>query len=101
MNVPGFGAFDGYANRDSLKYRSHYGIDDIPTLKRGTLRKAGYCVAWNAFVQLGCTDDSYTMELPARCHLARLHERLPALPRHARYSAPTWPTTWALTPRAR
>ncbi len=64
VNVAGFGAFDGYANRDSLKYRTHYRIDDIPTLKRGTLRKAGFCAAWNVFVQLGCTDDSYTMELP-------------------------------------
>ena len=65
VTVPGFGAFDGYANRDSLKYRSHYGIDDIPTLKRGTLRKAGFCIAWDTFVQLGCTDDSFPMELGA------------------------------------
>lgn len=63
--VEGFGAFDGYANRDSLKYRSHYGLDGIPTLLRGTLRKAGYCEAWDAFVQLGCTEDGFTMELPA------------------------------------
>ena len=40
IKVPGFGAFDAYANRDSLKYREHYGINGIPTLKRGTLRKA-------------------------------------------------------------
>ena len=66
--VPGFGDFDGYANRDSLKYRSHYGIDNIPTLVRGTLRKAGFCEAWNVFVQLGCTDDSFTMELKATDH---------------------------------
>lgn len=65
VKVPGFGAFDGYANRDSLKYRAHYGIEGIPTLKRGTLRKAGFCAAWNALLQLGCTDDSYTMELQA------------------------------------
>ncbi|MFT3885173.1 MAG: saccharopine dehydrogenase C-terminal domain-containing protein [Flavobacteriales bacterium] len=64
VNVPGFGTFDGYANRDSLKYRSHYGLDGIPTLKRGTLRKGGFCPAWDAFVQLGCTDDSFAMELP-------------------------------------
>ncbi len=62
VSVPGFGAFDGYANRDSLKYRSHYGLDGIPTLKRGTLRKAGFCIAWDTFVQLGCTDDSFIME---------------------------------------
>jgi saccharopine dehydrogenase-like NADP-dependent oxidoreductase len=61
--VGGLGEFDGYANRDSLKYRKAYGIADIPTLVRGTLRKAGYCAAWDAFVQLGCTDDGYSMEL--------------------------------------
>ena len=63
VEVPGLGAFDGYANRDSLKYRHAYGIADIPTLVRGTLRKAGYCAAWDAFVQLGCTDDGFPMEL--------------------------------------
>lgn len=63
ISVPGFGDFDGYANRDSLKYRKAYGLDDIPTLLRGTLRKAGYCSAWDCFVQLGCTDDGYAMEL--------------------------------------
>ncbi|HMC96279.1 MAG TPA: saccharopine dehydrogenase C-terminal domain-containing protein [Flavobacteriales bacterium] len=65
IEVPGLGGFDGYANRDSLKYRKAYGLEDIPTLLRGTLRKAGYCAAWDAFVQLGCTDDSFTMELAA------------------------------------
>ncbi len=65
LSVEGFGEFDGYANRDSLKYRSHYGLDEIPTLMRGTLRKAGFCDAWDAFVQLGCTEDGFNMELPA------------------------------------
>ena len=63
IDVPGFGGFDGYANRDSLKYRKAYGIEGIPTLLRGTLRKAGYCEGWDAFVQLGCTDDGFAMEL--------------------------------------
>lgn len=63
INVPGMGDFDGYANRDSLKYRKAYGLEDIPTLLRGTLRKAGYCSAWDSFVQLGCTDDGFVMEL--------------------------------------
>jgi saccharopine dehydrogenase-like NADP-dependent oxidoreductase len=65
VSVPGFGGFDAYANRDSLKYREHYGLSGIRTLKRGTLRKAGFCNAWDAFVQLGCTDDGFPMELPA------------------------------------
>ncbi|MCB0790473.1 MAG: saccharopine dehydrogenase NADP-binding domain-containing protein [Flavobacteriales bacterium] len=62
--VPHYGAYDGYANRDSLRYRRHYGLDEVPTLVRGTLRKAGFCTAWDVFVQLGCTDDSFIMELP-------------------------------------
>ncbi|WBA42782.1 saccharopine dehydrogenase C-terminal domain-containing protein [Hymenobacter canadensis] len=56
--VPGYGDFDGYANRDSLSYRAPYGLDDIPTILRGTLRRAGYCAAWHALVRLGLTDDA-------------------------------------------
>lgn len=62
INIDGFGRFEGYANRDSLKYRGIYGLEDIRTLYRGTLRRVGYCKAWDMFVQLGCTDDSYVME---------------------------------------
>jgi len=54
--------FEAYANRDSLKYRSVYGLDNIPTMYRGTIRKVGFSRAWNIFVQLGMTDDSYTIE---------------------------------------
>ena len=60
--VEGYGHFEGYANRDSLSYREPYGLQDIPTMLRGTLRRPGYCEAWNVFVQLGLTDDSYTLE---------------------------------------
>jgi len=59
IHLDELGDFEGYANRDSLSYRSVYGIEKIPTLLRGTLRKAGYCEAWNVFVQLGMTDDTY------------------------------------------
>lgn len=61
MSVEGYGQFEGYANRDSLKYRSIYGLDNIPTIYRGTLRRPGYCEFWNALIQLGLTDDSYKM----------------------------------------
>lgn len=60
--VTGLGSFEGYANRDSLSYRSIYGMEEIPTIFRGTLRSEGYCAAWNIFVQLGMTDDSYTLD---------------------------------------
>lgn len=60
--VDGLGDFEGYANRDSLSYRQVYGLEQIPTLVRGTIRRKGYCSAWNVFVQLGMTDDSYELE---------------------------------------
>jgi saccharopine dehydrogenase-like NADP-dependent oxidoreductase len=62
MEVEGYGRFEGYANRDSLKYRSIYGLDDILTMYRGTLRRVGYSKAWDMLVQLGMTDDTYSLE---------------------------------------
>ena len=50
------------ANRDSLNYRKAYGLEKIPTLFRGTLRRKGFCKSWNMFVQLGMTDDTYKVE---------------------------------------
>jgi saccharopine dehydrogenase-like NADP-dependent oxidoreductase len=62
VNVPGYGDYEGYANRDSLKYIDTYGLKDIKTMLRGTLRNKGFCAAWNVLVQLGCCDDTYEME---------------------------------------
>ncbi|MGZ2371806.1 saccharopine dehydrogenase family protein [Ancylomarina sp. YFZ004] len=60
-SVPGYGDFEVYPNRDSLSYRNLYGINNIPSILRGTLRRPGFCQAWNVFVRLGCTDESYVM----------------------------------------
>lgn len=62
LHIDGYGKFEGLANRDSLKYREIYGLDDIHTMYRGTIRRVGYSKAWNVFVQLGMTDDTYVME---------------------------------------
>jgi len=62
FEIDGYGRFEGYANRDSLKYREAYGLQDVLTLYRGTMRRVGFSKAWNMFVQLGATDDSYTIE---------------------------------------
>ncbi len=48
--------------RDSLKYQNVYGLDDIKTLYRGTMRRVGFSKAWNIFVMLGMTDDNYTID---------------------------------------
>lgn len=62
IEIEKYGKFEGYANRDSLSYRKLYHIDHIPTMLRGTLRMPGFCKAWNVFVKLGLTDDSYKIE---------------------------------------
>lgn len=62
LDIDGFGRFEVYANRDSLKYQSAYQLNNIKTLYRGTIRRVGFSRAWNIFVTLGMTDDSYTIE---------------------------------------
>ena len=62
IHIPGHGYFEGYANRDSLKYLELYKLQGIKTLYRGTLRRMGFGTAWDCFVQLGATDDTYQME---------------------------------------
>lgn len=62
LDLGEYGKFEGLANRDSLKYRGVYGLEDISTLYRGTIRKIGFSRAWNVFVQLGMTNDTYTIE---------------------------------------
>jgi saccharopine dehydrogenase (NADP+, L-glutamate forming) len=61
--IPQVGEFEGYANRDSLGYMETYGLHAVKTMIRGTLRNKGYCSSWDIFVQLGCTDDSYIINL--------------------------------------
>ena len=62
LDVEGYGRFEAYANRDSLKYQNAYGLDYVKTLYRGTMRRVGFSRAWNIFVQLGMTEDSYTID---------------------------------------
>ena len=62
IEIDDFGTFEGYANRDSLDYLDKYGLDGLSTIYRGTLRRPGFCRAWDLFVQLGVTDDSFVVE---------------------------------------
>jgi saccharopine dehydrogenase-like NADP-dependent oxidoreductase len=61
IEIEGYGKFEGYANRDSIKYIEKYGLQGVPTVYRGTLRRPGFCRAWDVFVQLGATDDTFTL----------------------------------------
>ncbi len=57
IEIPQLGVFEGYANRDSIKYLDIYNLKNIDTLFRGTLRNRGFSSAWNLLVKLGLTDD--------------------------------------------
>jgi saccharopine dehydrogenase (NADP+, L-glutamate forming) len=59
VEIPGVGWFESYPNRDSIKYRRIYNVPRIPNVFRGSLRKPGFCKAWNALVQIGLTDNRY------------------------------------------
>ncbi len=62
INILDLGEFEVYPNRDSLKYRETYGLNDVKTMFRGTIRRPGFSRAWNVFVQLGLTDDTYVYQ---------------------------------------
>lgn len=53
--------YDSYPNRNSLAYSKKYNLEGINNLYRGTLRHEGYCEAWNVFIQLGMTEDTYSL----------------------------------------
>ena len=56
------GEFEIYPNRDSLKYREIYNLDNIQTMFRGTMRRPGFSRSWDVFVQLGMTDDTFVID---------------------------------------
>lgn len=57
MNVEGYGSFESYPNRDSLKYIEQYKLPEAKTMYRGTLRIPPFCAGWSFLVSLGLTDD--------------------------------------------
>jgi saccharopine dehydrogenase (NADP+, L-glutamate forming) len=59
VDIPDMGQWEVYANRDSLLYREAYGLQNIRTLFRGTIRHRGFCDAWNALVRIGLTDATF------------------------------------------
>lgn len=62
ISIAGLGIFEGYPNRDSLHYQEVYGLENISSLLRGTLRKEGFCKSWNSLIRLGITNDEEIIE---------------------------------------
>lgn len=63
LDIPKQGRFDAYYNRNSLKYIDEYGLKDVETVIRYTLRRAGFCNAWHPLVALGMTDNLHEFSL--------------------------------------
>lgn len=51
-------AYSYYANRNSLSYISLYGLENVQTFVRTTLRYPDYMSGWNNIIKLGLTDES-------------------------------------------
>lgn len=63
IDYPELGMLDVYPNRDSVLYISEYGIEEVKTMMRGTIRLPGWCETINAMKQLGLLDQqAITME---------------------------------------
>ncbi|MEM9258178.1 MAG: saccharopine dehydrogenase C-terminal domain-containing protein [Bacteroidota bacterium] len=76
VDIPGQGQFEAYANRDSLLYREQYGLENIPTILRGTLRYPGFCAAWAALVRIGLTNADFPILDSAKITYHELMEAL-------------------------
>jgi saccharopine dehydrogenase-like NADP-dependent oxidoreductase len=57
VEVPGIGTLEGYPNRDSLSYMKAFGIEDVRTMVRGTLRYPGWSETWAQIVALGLPNE--------------------------------------------
>jgi saccharopine dehydrogenase-like NADP-dependent oxidoreductase len=58
VEVPGIGYLSWYPNRDSLSYTSLYGLQDVPTFVRTTLRHPDFMYGWKNVIDLRLTDET-------------------------------------------
>lgn len=58
VEVPGVGHLSWYPNRDSLSYTSLYGLEDVPTFVRTTLRHPDFMYGWKNVIDLKLTDET-------------------------------------------
>ncbi len=63
IDIDGVGPMEVYPNRDSTYYRAQFGLDDVQTMIRGTLRYPGWCETWHQVVRLGIPNE--TVRIPS------------------------------------
>lgn len=57
QDVSGVGTFENYPNRNSVPYKSIYGLNHAHTIYRGTFRMAGWCETMRNIASLGWLQD--------------------------------------------
>lgn len=57
VEIPGIGYLDWYPNRDSLSYASLYGLNNVHTLIRTTLRHPDFIYGWKNIMELKLIDE--------------------------------------------
>lgn len=70
VDVQGAGKFEGYPNRDSISYIDFYGLKDVKTMFRGTLRNLGHCETWYRWSHLGLFNKEVRKDLVGLTHAA-------------------------------
>ena len=61
INLSNTESYEGYPNRDSLKYKELYNLHGVKTLKRGTIRNKSFCKTWSILIDLGLTNDKKSL----------------------------------------
>ena len=72
VDVPGMQVFEGYPNRDSMDYMDTYGLGEVRTMLRGTLRYPGWSNCLKLIVDLGLLDQTDRHDLEGQTHAGLL-----------------------------
>jgi len=70
VELPGIGRFEGYPNRNALPYVEMYGLEEVATMFRGTLRNEGHCAVCYHWVKAGMLDQQERTDLGALTYRA-------------------------------
>ena len=63
LSIEGEPEFETYPNRNSLPYIETYGLEDVKTMFRGTIRNIGWCDTLICIAGLGVLDDTERNDL--------------------------------------
>ncbi len=75
IKIPGLSSLAYYPNRDSMKYPTIYGVEEIKTFMRATLRYPAFCKGWNAVISLGLTAEDDATDTTGLTYAAWLKEK--------------------------